>query len=97
MGYSFLASIIQEGTEVETRVALLGIIIENVESVPQLNELLHEYGRYIIGRMGIPYKERNLHIISVAMDAPQDKINALSGKIGRLDGVTVKTAYSNVK
>ena len=78
----------------ETRVALLGIIIENVESVPQLNELLHEYGRYIIGRMGIPYKERNLHIISVAMDAPQDKINALSGKIGRLDGVTVKTAYS---
>ncbi len=81
----------------ETRVALLGIIIENVESVPQLNELLHEYGRYIIGRMGIPYKERNLHIISVAMDAQQDKINALSGKIGRLDGVTVKTAYSNVK
>ncbi len=81
----------------ETRVALLGIIIENVESVPQLNGLLHEYGRYIIGRMGIPYKERNLHIISVAMDAPQDKINALSGKIGRLDGVTVKTAYSNVK
>ena len=81
----------------ETRVALLGIIIENVESVPQLNKLLHEYGRYIIGRMGIPYKERNLHIISVAMDAPQDKINALSGKIGRLDGVTVKTAYSNVK
>lgn len=97
MGYSFLAFIIQEETEVETRVALLGIIIENVESVPQLNELLHEYGRYIIGRMGIPYKERNLHIISVAMDAPQDKINALSGKIGRLDGVTVKTAYSNVK
>ena len=97
MGYSFLAFIIQEGTEVKTRVALLGIIIENVESVPQLNELLHEYGRYIIGRMGIPYKERNLHIISVAMDAPQDKINALSGKIGRLDGVTVKTAYSNVK
>ena len=97
MGYRFLAFIIQEGTEVETRVALLGIIIENVESVPQLNELLHEYGRYIIGRMGIPYKERNLHIISVAMDAPQDKINALSGKIGRLDGVTVKTAYSNVK
>ena len=97
MGYSFLAFIIQEVTEVETRVALLGIIIENVESVPQLNELLHEYGRYIIGRMGIPYKERNLHIISVAMDAPQDKINALSGKIGRLEGVTVKTAYSNVK
>ncbi len=73
---------------------MLGIIIENVESVPQLNELLHEYGRYIIGRMGIPYKERNLHIISVAMDAPQDTINALTGKIGRLDGVTVKTAYS---
>lgn len=81
----------------ETRIALLGVIIENTESVAQLNQLLHEYGGYIIGRMGIPYRERNVNIISIAMDAPQDIINALSGKIGRLRGVTAKTIYSNVK
>lgn len=80
----------------ETRVALIGIIVENVDSTPQLNELLHEYGNYIIGRMGIPYRERNVNIISVAIDAPQDVINALSGKIGRLEGITAKTAYSNM-
>lgn len=80
----------------ETRVALIGIIVENVESTPQLNQLLHEYGSYIIGRMGIPYRERNVNIISVAIDAPQDVINALSGKIGRLEGITAKTAYSNI-
>ena len=65
-------------------------------SPPELNKLLHEYGSYIIGRMGLPYRERNVHIISVAIDAPQDVINALSGKIGRLDGITAKTVYSNV-
>lgn len=80
----------------ETRVALIGIIVENVESTPQLNQLLHEYGSYIIGRMGIPYRERKVNIISVAIDAPQDVINALSGKIGRLEGITAKTAYSNI-
>lgn len=80
----------------ETRVALIGIIVENLNSTPQLNELLHEYGNYIIGRMGIPYRERNVHVISVAIDAPQDTINALSGKVGRLDGITAKTVYSNV-
>ncbi len=80
----------------ETRVALIGIIVENVDSTPQLNQLLHEYGSYIIGRMGIPYRERKVNIISVAIDAPQDVINALSGKIGRLDGITAKTAYSNI-
>lgn len=80
----------------ETRIALIGIIVENPDSVEELNHLLHEYGHYIIGRMGIPYRERNLNIISVAIDAPQDKISALSGKIGRLNGIGVKTVYSNI-
>ena len=80
----------------DTRVALVGIIVENMDSTPELNKLLHEYGSYIIGRMGLPYRERNVHIISVAIDAPQDVISTLSGKIGRLKGVSVKTAYSNV-
>ncbi|MBB5182925.1 TM1266 family iron-only hydrogenase system putative regulator [Catenisphaera adipataccumulans] len=80
----------------EKRIAVMGIIVENTESVDQLNNLLHEYGPYIIGRMGIPYREQNIHIISIAMDAPQDEISALSGKIGRLAGISVKTAYSKV-
>ena len=80
----------------ETRVALIGIIVENPESVEKLNNLLREYGKNIIGRMGIPYAEKNCSIISIAIDAPQDIISALSGKIGKLDGVTAKTAYSNV-
>lgn len=80
----------------ETRVAILGIIVENPDSVEKMNELLHGYGKYIIGRMGIPYREKNLHVISIAMDAPQNEISALSGKIGKLDGISVKTAYSNV-
>jgi len=80
----------------ETRIALIGIIVENPESIEALNHLLHEYGKYIIGRMGIPYREREVNIISVAIDAPQDVISSLSGKIGRLRGVSAKTAYSNV-
>lgn len=80
----------------ETRVALIGIIVENPDSVEELNKLLHEYGKYIIGRMGIPYHKRNVSIISIAVDAPQDQINTLSGKIGKLTGVTAKTTYSNV-
>lgn len=80
----------------ETRVAVMGIIVENTYSVEGLNSLLHEYGNYIIGRMGLPYREKNISIVSIAIDAPQDTISALSGKIGRLDGVSVKTAYSNV-
>lgn len=81
----------------ETRIALIGIIVDNPESVEQLNHLLHEYGKYIVGRMGIPYEKRGVNIISVAIDAPQDEISALSGKIGRLPGIGVKTVYSNVK
>lgn len=80
----------------QTRVAVMGIIVENTDSVEQLNALLHEYGHYIIGRMGIPYRERSINIVSIAIDAPQDVISALSGKIGSLDGISVKTAYSNV-
>ena len=74
----------------------MGIIVENIDSVEQLNALLHEYGHYIIGRMGIPYRERSINIVSIAIDAPQDVISALAGKIGNLDGISVKTAYSNV-
>ena len=80
----------------QTRVAVMGIIVENTDSVEQLNHLLHEYGLYIIGRMGIPYRARSINIVSIAIDAPQDVISALSGKIGSLDGISVKTAYSNV-
>ena len=80
----------------ETRVAVISIIVENSDSVHILNDILHEYGEYIIGRMGIPYRARNINIISIAIDAPQDTISALSGKIGRLDGVSAKTANSGV-
>ncbi|MBP5410977.1 MAG: iron-only hydrogenase system regulator [Lachnospiraceae bacterium] len=80
----------------ETRVAVISIIVEKTESAERLNAILHEYGQYIIGRMGLPYRSRGINIICVAVDAPQDVISALSGKIGRLPGVTGKTAYSNV-
>lgn len=80
----------------ETRVAVMGIIVENMDSVELLNSLLHEFGEYIIGRMGIPYRRRGISIVSIAIDAPQDVISSLAGKIGNLDGISVKTAYSNV-
>ncbi|MBO4351810.1 MAG: iron-only hydrogenase system regulator [Proteobacteria bacterium] len=76
----------------ETRVAVLGIIVENPESVEALNAIAHEYRDVILGRMGIPYRQRGMNIVSLAVDAPTAVINAMSGKIGRLDGVTVKTA-----
>ena len=80
----------------EKRVAVMGIIVENTEATMELNAILHDYGSYIIGRMGIPYRDKKINIISIAIDAPQDVISALSGKIGKLSGVSVKTAYSNV-
>lgn len=80
----------------ETRVAIIGIIVENGDSISELNAILHEYGSFIIGRMGIPYHERGINIISVAVDAPQNIISAMSGKIGRLSGISAKTVYSNV-
>lgn len=78
----------------ETRVAVISIIVENPESVAKLNDLLHQYGEYVIGRMGIPYKRKDINIISVAVDAPQDAINALTGLLGKLDGISAKAAYS---
>lgn len=80
----------------ETRVALIAIIVENKDSVPKLNGILSQFGDYIIGRMGVPYHKKNINIISIAVDAPQDVISNLGGKIGRLDGVSAKTAYANV-
>ncbi len=80
----------------QTRVAIIGIIVENPGAVSRLNEILHEYGEHIIGRMGIPYREKGISIISIAIDAPQDVISSLAGKVGRLDGVQAKTAYSSI-
>ncbi len=79
----------------ESRVALIGIIVENTDSVEQLNRILHEYGAYIIGRMGVPHRERHMNIISIVIDAPQETISALSGKIGMLKGVNSKVIYGN--
>ena len=77
-----------------TRVTLIGIIVENTEAAPRINGLLHEYGEYIIGRMGIPYHEKQMNIISVVMDAPQEKVSALSGKLGMIPGVNSKCLYA---
>lgn len=80
----------------ETRIALVGIIVENPEAVEKMNRILHEYGSYIIGRMGLPHRERGISIISIVMDAPNEVISALSGKLGMLPGVSSKTLYSKV-
>ena len=80
----------------ETRVAIIGIIVEDNDSVEKLNGILHNYGKYIIGRMGLPYREKGISIISIAVDAPQDIISALSGKLGKLPGVSTKAAYSKL-
>ena len=90
------AIFIWEGLLMETRVAVMSVIVENPDSVEQLNAILHEYGEYIIGRMGLPYRKRKISIISVAMDAPQNTISSMAGKIGSLPGVSVKTSYSSV-
>lgn len=78
----------------ETRVALIGIIVEDLEAVEKLNGLLHEFGQYIVGRMGLPYRDKNISIISVVVDAPADIISMLAGKLGMIKGVNVKTIYS---
>lgn len=80
----------------DTRVALIGIVVENFNSAQEVNEILHNYGQFVIGRMGIPYHKRSVSIISVAVDAPADVISAMSGKLGRLDGVSAKTVYSKL-
>ena len=79
-----------------TRVAVIAIVVENHSSVEAINALLHDASTFILGRMGVPYRERGISLISVALDAPQDVISALSGRIGALPGVTAKTVYSNV-
>ncbi len=80
----------------ETRVAIIGIIVENPESVAEINEILHQYSEHIIGRMGIPYKKKGISVISIAVDAPMDVISQISGKVGALLGVSTKAAYSKV-
>ena len=80
----------------ESRVAMIGIIVEDPASIEELNQILHAYGEYIIGRMGIPYPKKGINIISIVVDAPHDIISALSGKIGKLSGVSSKAAYSKV-
>ena len=83
-----------KGIVMESRVALIGVIVENPDSVEKLNDLLHQNAQYIIGRMGIPYPKRGISIISISMDAPADVISSLSGKLGMLPGVSIKTIYS---
>lgn len=80
----------------ETKVALIGIVVENFDSVTKLNDILHAYGDFIIGRMGIPYKDRGVSIISVAVDATEDTISAIAGKIGKLPGISSKTVYAKM-
>ena len=80
----------------ETRVAVMSIIVEKAEMAEALNAILHSYSDYIIGRMGIPYRKRKISIISIALDAPQNALSSLAGKIGSLPGVSVKTAYSSI-
>ena len=81
----------------DSRVAIIGIIVEEEASVEELNQILHEYGAYIIGRMGIPYPKKDINIISIAVDAPQNVISALSGKLGNLPGISSKAVYSREK
>lgn len=85
-----------KGGQMETRVAIIGIIVENPESVAQINEILHDVRDYVVGRMGIPYRERNISIISVVVDAPENLISSVSGKLGMLDGVSAKITYSRL-
>ena len=85
-----------KGKRMDTRVAVISIIVEDEGSAEDINRILHSYRQFIIGRMGIPYREKGINIISVAVDAPENEITALSGKIGRLGGVSTKTAYSKI-
>lgn len=81
----------------DNRVALIGIMVENPDSIETMNHILHEYGEYIIGRMGLPYRERGVSIISIVLDAPMNQISSLSGKLGMLDGISTKTIYQSLK
>lgn len=83
-------------TMTDNRIAALSIIVEDLEKTEELNQVIHEYAAYIIGRMGIPYREKKINIISLVLDAPQNVISSLSGKIGRINGVTAKAAYAKI-
>ena len=80
----------------ESRIAIIGIIVEDIDASTTVNEILHDYGTYILGRMGIPYHEIGVNIISIAIDAPQDIINTLAGKLGKVEGISAKTTYSKI-
>lgn len=80
----------------DTRVAILSVIVEDMDSTEELNNIIHQYSSFVVGRMGLPYRERGIHIISLVLDAPQNEISTLSGKIGRLHGVTSRTAYAKL-
>ncbi len=80
----------------ESRIAIVGILVNDPDSVGEVNSILHDFGTYIIGRMGIPYREKNVNIISIAMDAPNDIINTVAGRLGKIDGVTAKAVYSKL-
>lgn len=80
----------------DKRIGLIGIVIEREDAVEKLNGILHDYGKYIVGRMGIPYRERNISVISVVIDAPSDVISSLSGKLGMIKGISIKTVYSKL-
>jgi len=82
--------------ENETRIAVIAIVVDNPDCVAEMNEVLHEYASSIIGRMGIPYHQKGISLISVAVDAPSDVISALTGRLGNIDGLNVKTAYSKI-
>lgn len=80
----------------ETRIAVIAIIVEDINAADDVNRILHEYSSYVIGRMGIPYREKNVSLISVAVDAPNETISALTGKLGNVEGISVKTAYQKL-
>lgn len=80
----------------ETRIAVMGIIVEDRDSVGELNDLLHQYGEYVVGRMGVPYRSRKISVISIILDAPNEIISSLAGKIGMLRGISIKTVYSKI-
>ena len=80
----------------DTRIAVLSIIVEDMEKTAELNQIIHEFSEYVVGRMGIPYREKGVNIISLVLDAPQNAISTLSGRIGRLKGVTTKATYAKV-
>lgn len=80
----------------ETRIAVIAIVVENIDAADEVNRILHEYSSYVIGRMGIPYRAKNLSLISVAVDAPNEMISAMTGKLGKIDGIAVKTAYQKL-